>query len=48
MLQGDYIGGLEGFEKRNKDQFLKKYGGNGYVEMLKKDIREGSNKKLSF
>ena len=24
MLQGDYIGGLRAFEKRNKDQFLKK------------------------
>ena len=46
MLQGDYIGGLEGFEKRNKDQFLKKYGGHGYVEMLKNDIKKDSKQKI--
>ena len=27
MLHGEYLEGLEGFEKRNKDQYLKKLWG---------------------
>ena len=41
LLQGNYTKGLELYEKhRDKEKFLEKYGGDGYPELTKKNLKE--------
>tara|TARA_B100000242_G_scaffold290873_1_gene263069 strand:+ start:449 stop:2032 length:1584 start_codon:yes stop_codon:yes gene_type:complete len=41
LLQGNYKKGFELYEKhRDKEKFLEKYGGDGYPELTKKNLKE--------
>ena len=46
LLEGDYENGLKVYEKRNKDQFLKKYGGCQYPEIQRDEVEKGTNEKI--
>ena len=46
LLIGDQVKGHEMYEKRDKNHFLKKYGGSGFKEMQKINTRKNSNEKL--
>lgn len=46
MLEGKYEIGLKIHEKRDKDSILNRYGGKGYIEMQKEDVKKGDNKKI--
>ena len=46
LLEGNFLKGLEVFEKRDKDQYLEKYGGKFLPELTKDEIREGSNQEI--
>ena len=46
LLQGNYESGLEVYEKRDKDTFLKKYGGSEYHEITRDDVQKNTNEKI--
>ena len=46
LLEGDYKNGLEIYEKRDKDQYLKEYGGVEVPEINKNEVIKHSNKRL--
>ena len=46
MLEGKFEKGLKINERRDKDSILNRYGGKGYIEMQKEDVKKGDNKKI--
>ncbi len=46
LLEGNYEKGWEIYEKRDKQQYLDKYGGSGYREMQIDDVSKGDNGKV--
>ena len=40
LLEGDYENGLRVYEKRNKEQFLKKYGGSELPEIARDEVQK--------
>ena len=46
LLEGDYENGLRVYEKRNKDIFLKKYGGCQYPEITRDEVQKNTNEKI--
>ena len=46
LLEGDDKTGWKFFEKRDKDQYLSRYGGSDVQEIFKEDISRNSNQKI--
>ena len=46
ILQGGFERGLELYEKRDKQQYIRKYGGEAFPELLKEEVTKNSNKKI--
>ena len=46
LLEGDYENGLRIYEKRNKEQFLKKYGGSELTEITRDEVKKNTNEKI--
>ena len=46
MLEGNFEKGFDIHEKRDKDSILNRYGGKGFIEMQKKDVKINDNKKI--
>ncbi len=46
ILEGNFEKGMELYEKRDKEHFVKAYGGSAWPELLKKDVVKGSNEKV--
>ncbi|MFL2679016.1 MAG: tetratricopeptide repeat protein [Alphaproteobacteria bacterium] len=46
LLENDYESGLKTYEKRNKKQYVEKYGGWKYQEITKDELEKDSNKKI--
>ena len=46
LLEGDYENGLRVYEKRNKEQFLKKYGGSELPEITRDEVQKNTNEKI--
>ena len=46
LLEDDYENGLRVYEQRDKDQFLKKYGGSEYPEITLEEVQKNTNQKI--
>ena len=46
LLEDDYENGLKIYEKRNKEQFLKKYGGSELTEITRDEVKKNTNEKI--
>ena len=46
LLNDDYESGLKVYEKRNKDFYLKKYGGSQYPEITRDEVQKNTNEKI--
>ena len=46
LLEGDYENGLRIYEKRNKEQFLKKYGGSELTEITRDEVKKNTNENI--
>ena len=46
LLQDDYENGLKVYENRNKDFYLKKYGGSNYPEITRDEVQKNTNEKI--
>ena len=46
LLEGDYENGLKIYEKRNKEQYLKQYGGSELPEITRDEVQKNTNEKI--
>ena len=46
LLNDDYENGLKVYEKRNKEFYLKKYGGSQYPEITRDEVQKNTNEKI--
>ncbi len=46
ILEGNFEKGMELYEKRDKEHYVKKYGGGIFPEIFKENVVKGSNEKI--